>query len=718
MPPVFPFLPPRIAGLAELANNLSWSWNRDARALFRSLDEHLWTSCRYDPLKMLALVPPDRLVQCMSDQDFMTQYDAVMRWHQAERSSDVTWFARSYPALRDRTIAYFCAEFGFYHSVPIYSGGLGVLAGDHCKTASDLGVPIVGVGIFYRGGYFDQRIRQDGWQEETHVQVDPQQMPLEPVDGPDGEPYLTRVPMLGRDVYVRAWRLVAGRVGVYLLDTDLERNHPDDRALLSKLYSGGAEMRLRQEWLLGVGGVRVLRALGIKPSAWHANEGHAAFMFVERVRELVETGRSYDQAVSEVRESSTFTTHTPVAAGHDYFGTDMVAACAGPMWEQMGIDRDTFMRIGENPAGVPNTFHMTVAAIRMSRRVNAVSRSHEAVTRHMWAPLWPKRRESELPISHVTNGVHVATWMANQVIMLLDRHLGDDWGTRADDPVLWERILDLDDTDLWRVHQRLKYSLFGVLRDEAREAFARRERDATQLVGSGVLLDPAALTIGFARRFATYKRAGLIFHDVERLLKILTNSAQPVQIIFSGKAHPADDPAKQLLQEVYQTTRDARFEGRIAFVEDYDMNFAHLLVQGVDLWLNLPRVPLEASGTSGMKAALNGVPQLSTLDGWWAEGFNGQNGWAIKTPVPEDAGPEADGVAAEQLYQLLERNVVPTYYDRDLRSISARWVLAMKHAMRAAGLRFTARRMLLEYATKFYVPSILGESSPDAPPTA
>ncbi|MBW7933887.1 MAG: alpha-glucan family phosphorylase, partial [Gemmatimonadaceae bacterium] len=627
-----------------------------------------------------------------------------------------TWFAQRFPEQATAPIAYFCAEFGLHHTVPIYSGGLGVLAGDHCKTASDLGVPLVGVGLLYRAGYFDQEVRADGWQEDTEMKYDLAQTVLEPVEGPAGAPHLAVVPMAGRDVYVRAWRLRAGRVTIYLLDTDLEQNHRDDRPLLSRLYAGGPEMRLRQEWLLGVGGVRVLRTLGIQPKAWHANEGHAAFMFVERVRELVAAGQPFTDAVKVVRSASTFTTHTPVPAGHDTFTAEQVEACTGPVWEGLGITRDAFLRVGAHPSDGSGAFHMTAAAIRLSRRVNAVSRVHGVVTRKLWASLWPGRREVDLPVTHVTNGVHLATWMSNSVMQLMDAHLGAGWGNRVDDPALWDDVLSLDARALWEAHGRLKRQLLVHMREQARLAFARHTREAARLAGTGVLLDPDALTLVFARRFATYKRANLLFRDVERLLRLVSNPSHPVQLIFAGKAHPADTPGKQMLQEVYQATRDPRFEGRIAFVEDYDMHLAHVLVQGADVWLNVPRIPMEASGTSGMKAALNAVPQLSTVDGWWEEGFNGHNGWAI-APQPGEGAAEEDAAAADQLYELLETEVVPMFYSRDASGLPARWIQTMRHALRAAGLRFTSRRMLMEYVTDYYVPSIRGEQTPDEEPT-
>ncbi|MCA2993247.1 alpha-glucan family phosphorylase [Gemmatimonas sp.] len=706
-------LPGRLAGLAQLAQNLAWSWNRDARSLFKSIDESLWSRTRHNPIRLLQLVQPGRLDELVTDPVFCARYDRAMQWLAAERSDEHTWYARTFPELRGRPVAYFCAEFGIHNSVPIYSGGLGVLAGDHLKTASDLGVPLVAVGILYRNGYFDQRIRVDGWQEDSDARIEFDGVPLVPLPGRDGAHHLVTVNTFGRDIHIRVWKMQVGRVPVYLLDSDLEVNHPEDRPLLSKLYSGGPAMRLRQEWLLGVGGVRALRALGIDPAAWHANEGHAAFMMVERVRELCAGGTAYREAVKQVRNASVFTTHTPVPAGHDHFSVDEVRQCANEYWTEMGIDAETFLRIGFHPESGSGVYHMTAASVRLSRRVNAVSRRHGIVTREMSRSLWPNRDAESIPVGHVTNGVHLATWMATPIMKMLDEHLGPAWG-HSNDPALWEQVLTLDDETLWYTHSRLKNTLMRMVREEARRAFAARQMETTQLVGAGTLLDPNTLTIGFARRFATYKRANLIFRDVERLRRLVTNTQRPVQIVFAGKAHPADTPGKQVLQNVYQFTRDPQFEGRVAFVEDYGMHLAHLLVQGVDLWMNLPRVPLEASGTSGMKAALNGVPQLSTVDGWWEEGFEGNNGWAIEPDVDDDSGMNT----ANRLYELLEQDVVPRFYDRDKNELPRRWLTMMKHAIRVGGQQFTARRMVEQYARAYYAPAILGDSLPDDPPLA
>ncbi len=709
-------LPPRLEGLAALATNLSWSWNRDARSLLRSIDPPLWRETHHNPIALLREVLPSRLERLAQDPDFLGRYDAVMEWMADDRRRDRTWFARRYPSLADRPVAYFCAEFGLHNSVPIYSGGLGILAGDHCKTASDLGLPFVGIGLSYMKGYFDQRLRADGWQEDSDDHVDPVLTPLLELRGPEAEPHLTTVETFGRPVRVRVWTMRVGRIPLYLLDTNLEENDPEDRTLLNKLYAGGPDMRLRQEWLLGVGGVRVLRAVGIDPGVWHANEGHASFMLLERIRELTVAGMPFAQAVDEVRATSLFTTHTPVPAGHDAFDAEHFESCSGPMWEQMGIDRETFLNLGRHVANGDSRFQMTVLAIRLSARVNGVSKRHGKVSREIWQPLWPTLPNDDVPIGSVTNGVHLATWMANEIMALLDRRVGPDWGNRLEDPGLWDQIGQIDPADLWFTHHQLKGAFMGFIREEARKRFAAQWESANQVVAAGTLLHPYALTIGFARRFATYKRASLLFRDPDRLHRLLCDKRRPVQIIFSGKAHPADNPGKEILQQVYRFTHDPFFEGRVAFLEDYDMYLASGLVQGVDLWLNLPRVPLEACGTSGMKAALNGVPQLATIDGWWEEGYDGTNGWAIPYPPTLDDPEEADLSDVDHVYRLLEEEILPLYYDRDQHGVPLGWVDRMRSAMRVAMSRFTARRMLLSYIDQYYVPAMRRDPIVDRPP--
>ncbi|PYP41742.1 MAG: alpha-glucan phosphorylase [Gemmatimonadetes bacterium] len=709
-------LPPRLEGLAAVVTNLSWSWSRDARALLRQIDPPLWRMVRQNPIELLREVPPSRLEQLARDPDFLARYDRVMEWMALDRQQERTWFARRYPLLLERPVAYFCAEFGLHSSVPIYSGGLGVLAGDHCKSASDLGVPLVGVGLSYMKGYFDQRLRSDGWQEDSDDHVDPALTPLVELRGPGGEAWLAVVNTFGRPVHVRVWTMGVGRVTIYLLDTNLEENHPEDRTLLNKLYGGGPDLRLRQEWLLGVGGVRVLRAVGLDPGVWHANEGHASFMLLERVRELTVAGAAWKDAIAEVRRTSVFTTHTPVPAGHDAFDSGQIAQCTGPIWEELGTTKEEVLALGHHP-DQGDGFHMTVLALRLAGRVNGVSERHGHVSRKIWRELWPGRTADEVPIGVVTNGVHLATWMANPIMGLLDRSLGPDWGARLDEPGLWEQLRQLDPGQLWGVHQQLKGTLMGFIREEARRRFAEKWKEAIQVVAAGTLLHPYALTLGFGRRFATYKRAALLFRDVPRLQRLLCNPRRPVQIIFAGKAHPADNPGKEVLQQVYRWTHDPFFQGRVAFLEDYGTGLAQALVEGVDLWLNLPRVPLEASGTSGMKAALNGVPQLATIDGWWEEGYDGSNGWAIPLPPPELTDAEAqDAHDAEELYRLLEEEIVPLYYSRDERDVPVGWTDRMRNALRVAGLRFTARRMVMEYTESYYVPAMRDAPFSDDPP--
>jgi starch phosphorylase len=710
-----PYLPDRIEGLAAVATNLSWSWSREARRLFAMIDEPLWHLTRHNPISLLRRIDPSRLSECARDPKFLALFDRVIEEFERENSPLGSWFAQHYGELLNGPVAYFCAEFGLHNSVPIYSGGLGVLAGDHCKAASDLGIPLVGVGLFYKHGYFDQKLRLDGWQEDSNEEYDISNTPLERVYGPGREDFLTCVRCRGREIQVGAWRMQVGRVPVYLLDTDLEQNAPDDRDLTSKLYAGGPDVRLRQEWILGVGGVRVLRAVGVTPSGWHANEGHAAFMFVERLRELIIQGTAWDDAVQRVRASSVFTTHTPVPAGHDAFSLQQLEECTGPVWQEMGATREAFMGIGRHPTEGDDRFHMTVAALRLSKYVNGVAKRHGETSRQIWASLWPNHDVEDVPIGHVTNGVHMKTWLAREVAELLDNHVGADWQSRVDDDAMWEQVLGFDDAKLWDAHVRMKTLLMNFIREEARRRWSRHWKEATHVVGAGTLLTPTALTIGFARRFATYKRADLVFRDIERLRALLVNPARPVQIIFAGKAHPADTPGKEVLRSVYGYTRDPRLEGRVAFIEDYELHLAHRLVQGVDLWLNLPRVPLEASGTSGMKAALNGVPQLSTLDGWWHEGYDGQNGWAIP-PASSRATP--DEWDAERFYAILEEQVVPLFYSRDESGLPRGWILTMKHAMQMAGQQFTARRMLRQYVERYYAPAMRGVLDSDDPPAA
>ncbi len=712
LPPLPNHLPERIRSLADITHNLWWSWQLDARELFHRIDHRLWEGTRHNAVEFLRQVAPDRLEHRAKDPAFLERYDQVMHRFGLLSRRDDTWFASRYPQLLNRSIAYFSAEFALHRSLPIYSGGLGVLAGDHCKEASDLGVPLVGVGLYYHGGYFDQRLGLDGWQRDSDDPVDPTMNPAVRVNGADGGPGLAAVTISGREVRIGAWRVMVGRVPVYLLDTDLDSNDPADRQLTARLYTSAPEWRLRQEWVLGVGGVRVLRALGIQPDVWHANEGHAAFMYVERMRELIGTGLSPSQAGDQIRATSVFTTHTPVPAGHDVFSAAEIEQVTGPFWNTMGMTRDQFMALGSPGANDPR-FEMTVLSLRLAGRVNAVSARHREESRRIWRWVWGNTPVAEIPIDFVTNGVHLGTWMARPIRELLAEALGPDWESQADPAAIAAAVHGLDDARLWAVHESLRHLLFHYVREEARHRWRDYWKDPAKLAGAGALLSPNVLTLGFARRFATYKRADLLFRDPERLRRLLTDPRYPVQIIFSGKAHPADEPGKRVLQRVFMAAQDPSFEGRIAFLEDYELHLAQRMVAGIDLWINLPRIPLEACGTSGMKAALNGVPQLSTVDGWWAEGYTGENGWAIPLPTGEGEPEQQD---MEHLFDLLENQVVPLYYDRVPGRHSAEWVHMMKAAMAVAVERFTTRRMLETYVTRYYVPAAAGEVSPGQPP--
>ncbi len=707
-------LPERIHGLANLTRNLWWSWQLDARELFHRIDHQLWESTRHNAVEFLRQVAPERLEKRAQDPAFLELYDAVLRRFGQLADRNGTWFASRYPELLDRSIAYFSAEFALHRSLPIYSGGLGVLAGDHCKEASDLGVPLIGIGLYYQGGYFDQQIGLDGWQRDSDDPIDPTVNPVVRVNAPGGGPCLVPLTISGREVQIGTWRVMVGRVPVYLLDTDLDCNDPADRKLTARLYTSAPEWRLRQEWVLGVGGVRVLRALGINPEIWHLNEGHAAFMYVERLRELRQKGVTLSTAENQIRASSVFTTHTPVPAGHDVFTTEQIEQVTGSFWNTMEITREQFMGLGNTGPSDPR-YEMTVLSLRLAGRVNGVSARHREESRRIWRWVWGNKPAAEIPIGYVTNGVHLGTWMARPIRNLIAEALGEgpDWETRVDSRTIAEAARGLDDDRLWAVHEGLRYLLFHYIREEARHRWRDYWKDPAKLAGSGALLSPNVLTLGFARRFATYKRADLLFRDPERLRRLLTNPRRPVQIIFAGKAHPADEPGKRVLQRIFMAAQDATFEGRIAFLEDYEIHLAQRMVAGVDAWVNLPRVPLEACGTSGMKAALNGVPQLSTLDGWWAEGFTGANGWAIPL-APPDVDPEPSDM--ENLFRILENEVVPRYYDRLPGKSSAAWVHMMKSALAVTVERFTTRQMLQNYVTNYYVPAAVGGALPGEPP--
>jgi glycogen phosphorylase len=703
--PEFPVIPDRLRRLPELARDLWWTWHPIAREVFRTLDYPLWRQTAHNPVLMLRLLSPEMLALAGKDDKFLAIYDAAIDALDGARSARDTWWLSRYPQAPG-PIAYFSAEFALHQSLPIYAGGLGVLAGDHCKEASDLGIPLVGVGFMYPQGYFHQTVSPEGWQQEIYERLNWTDAPIEAAITPDGKPCVIAVPLGNRSVLVSVWRVRLGRVKLYLLDTDLEENAPWDRELSARLYGGDRETRVQQEIILGIGGVRALKAMGSAPAVWHLNEGHAAFVVLQRIRDLIEAGDSFDSALEEVRRTTMFTTHTPVPAGHDAFPFNLVETHLAGAWGTLGAYRDAFMALGHYDNGSGPLFNMTALALRTAGSVNAVSQLHGQVTRDMWGPIWPGTPDEERPVRAITNGVHTPTWLSAEMTRLFDDHLDPDWRERHDDPALWARILDISDEDLWGARQALRNYLFAFIRERARQRWKEERVSVARVVAAGTLLDPNALTIGFARRFTGYKRPELIFSNPDRLIGILTASRRPVQIVFAGKAHPADEGGKHHLQQVYRRAIDPIFGGRIAFVDDYDLHVAHFLVQGCDVWLNNPRKPLEASGTSGMKASVNGVPHLSIGDGWWAEGYTGENGWVIEGSATTGNQDDVDASDAEALYQLLEREVVPTFYDRGQDGVPRRWLSIVRQAILTVTPRFSARRMVKQYAEEMYGPAM------------
>ena len=703
-------LPERINRLEALARDLWWSWTPPARNVFRQLDYALWRSTAHNPVRMLQLLTPDVLERAMARPEWLANYDAAVSRLDAMRASHFTWCHREHGDLVGKQIAYFSAEFALHQSLPIYAGGLGVLAGDHCKEASDLGVPLIGVGFMYPQGYFHQSLTADGWQQEVYEKLNWTSAPVEPAITPDGKPCITAVPLGNRTVLVAVWRVRVGRVVLYLLDTDLEENAPWDRDLSARLYGGDRETRVQQEIILGVGGVRVLKAMGYHPAVYHLNEGHAAFVVLQRIRDLCEAGANFEKALDEVRRTTVFTTHTPVAAGHDAFPFSLVETHLAGAWGDLGGYREQFLALGHHDNGSGAMFNMTALAMRASGAVNGVSRLHGEVTKQMWQTIWPGVPGEKLPIRSITNGVHVSTWVSSEIGALLERHLGPNWLDAHDDPAVIDRVMDIPDDELWSARQALRLFLFNFIRERARTRWMHEHVSAAMVVAAATLFDQNSLTIGFARRFTSYKRPELIFSDADRLAKILTAPGRAVQIVFAGKAHPADDVGKHHLQQIFRRALDPKFGGRIGFVDDYDLHVAHFLVQGCDVWMNNPRKPMEASGTSGMKAAINGTPHMSIGDGWWAEGFTGENGWLIEGRAdPNDQGAQ-DWADAQALYSLIEEQLVPTFYERDAHGIPRRWLQIVKQSIRTVLPGFSARRMVKDYVRDMYLPAVRRET--------
>ncbi len=695
-------IPERIGRLGELAYNLWWSWHPEAQRLYSDVDPDLWEMVYHNPVKFLNEVRQSSLKAAAEKPDYLALYDPVMAELDTYMSAPVTWYSEAHPGI-EGPVAYFSFEFGLHESLPIYSGGLGVLAGDHTKGASDLGVPMVFVGYLYPQGYFRQVIDANGWQEAVYNKLDFDDVPVLPAVGPDGGEVVVEVQLPGRSVYAKVYRIQVGRFTLFMLDTDIHPNASADRELSARLYGGDQEMRVTQEIVLGIGGVRALRAMGINPHAWHMNEGHATFLVLELARERVlQAGETFKEALKEVSSRTIFTTHTPVAAGNDTFPLDLMDKYFSGFWSQLGIDREDFMDLGREGQPWGPSFGMTVLALNGSTYHNGVSKLHGRVSRNMWHWLWPNLPLDQVPIGSITNGVHTGTWLAAELNDFYTKYLGEGWYQHVDDLSIWSPIYDALDSELWAIHQKLKRDLIEFARGRL---IAWYNRTGTPLPNVP-MLDPEALTIGFARRFATYKRATLIFSDAQRLSGILNRPGQPVQIIFAGKSHPKDEPGKQFIQQVNWAAKHEGFQGKIVFLEEYDMNVARYMTHGVDVWLNTPRRPHEASGTSGMKASLNGVPNCSILDGWWAEGYNGKNGWAIGEAVEYGNPNEQDWHDVESLYSLLEEQIVPRFYDRNKSGLPDAWLATMKEAIVTLAPTFSIARQVKEYTDKYYVPAM------------
>lgn len=699
---LFTPIPERIARLRKLAYNLWWTWHPEAQELYRQIDPELWEMDNHNPVDFLRDVRQRKLEEAAANPDYLKRYDAVMKSLDDYMTATKTWYTEHHGNATDVQIAYFSAEFGLHESLPIYSGGLGILAGDHVKEASDMGLPFVAVGFIYPQGYFRQRLDASGWQQAEYNKLNFADVPAIPALDPEGREVVVEVELPGRTIYAKVYKFQVGRVNLYLMDTDIHPNSPQDRELSARLYGGDQEMRISQELVLGVGGVRALRRLGYKPNVWHMNEGHSAFLVLELCRELVAQGMSFEEAMQHVKSHCVFTTHTPVPAGNDAFPLPLMEKFFWSYWPQLNLTRDEFMALALQEQQWGPTFAMTALALRFSEYRNGVSKLHGHVARGMWQWLYPGKSQDEVPIGSITNGVHTATWLAPELRALYDAYLGKNWEERLNDPKIWQKVYQIPDEVFWQTHQQLKRRMIALARQRLQAHYRHVGRSAPVWP----VLDEQVLTIGFARRFATYKRATLIFKDLERLKYLLNRPDKPIQIIFAGKAHPKDDPGKHFIQQVYQLAMQPGLAGKIVFLEEYDIAVGRALVQGVDVWLNTPRRPYEASGTSGMKASLNGVPNCSVLDGWWPEAYNGKNGWAIGEAREYLSQEEQDWNDAQSLYHLLEHEIAPRYYEgRDANGVPTAWVQICKEAIATVAPVFSLRRMLTEYVEQFYLPA-------------
>ena len=704
---VNPQLPKRIEKLSEIANNLWWSWNTEFLRLFRKIDKDLWEKSGKNPIKFLKEVSQEKLETASKDLIFLHEYDKNVENFESYMESKDTWFANKYPENKKDLIAYFSAEYGLDETIPIYSGGLGILSGDHLKSASDLGIPLVAVGLLYKNGYFHQKINGNGEQETEYHDIDIHDLPIHPVKTEEGEDLIIYLKFPKRRIYLKVWQINVGRVKLYLLDSDIEKNNPEDRDVTLRLYGGDQEMRIRQEIVLGMGGVNLLtRALKLEPTIYHMNEGHSSFLILELIKNVIKEKQvSFEVARDIVSSQTVFTTHTPVPAGNDIFPISLVEKYFKDFWPRLAITREEFLKMGMKPCqDLENGFNMGILALKVAGKKNGVSKLHGAVSRELFADVWPEIAANESPIGYVTNGIHTCSWLAPNLKQLYNKYLIPYWQDKIQYDYVWEKIKNIPDEKLWEAHQARKEKLLNIVKNNVTERLRRSGYNYEDINSITSKLNPNALTIGFARRFATYKRATLIFKDLERITQILNDESRPVQLIFAGKAHPKDIEGQNLIKRIHEISMMPQFKGKIFLLEGYDINVARHLISGVDVWLNNPRRPMEASGTSGEKASVNGVVNFSILDGWWAEGYNQKNGWAIGTNAEYMSYEEQDKADSESIYNTLENKVIPAYYNKQQDGISKEWLTLMKNSIISTGGNYSTARMLVDYTKQLYIP--------------
>ena len=704
---VNPQLPKRIGKLSEIANNLWWSWNTEFLRLFKIIDRDLWETCEKNPVKFLKRVSQDRLEAVVENTDFLREYDRLAKEFDDYVTSKNTWFSNKYPENKKDLIAYFSAEYGLDQTIPIYSGGLGILSGDHLKSASDLGIPLVAVGLLYKNGYFHQKINGNGEQETEYNNIELSNLPINPVKDENGEELKIYVKFEKRKVYLKVWQINVGRIKLYLLDSDIDENTPEDREATLRLYGGDQEMRIKQEIILGMGGTNLLtRALGLNPTVYHMNEGHSAFLILELIKNIIKEKKVSFEVAKDIASSKTvFTTHTPVPAGNDIFPIGLVEKYFKEFWPRLGLDREEFLKLGMKPCTeLEPGFNMGIFALKVAGKKNGVSNLHGAVSRELFGDVWPEIAANESPITYVTNGIHTCSWLAPSLKELYNKYLIPYWQDNIYKDEVWENINNIPNQELWGIHQKRKQKLLDIVKENTTNRLRKSGYSYEEINEITSKLNPNALTIGFARRFATYKRATLIFKDLERITQILNNADRPVQLIFAGKAHPADKEGQDLIKRIHEISMMPQFKGKIFLLENYNIAMSRYLVSGVDVWLNNPRRPMEASGTSGQKASVNGVINFSVLDGWWAEGYNQENGWTIGTNAEFTSYEEQDIADSQSMYRTLEEKIIPTYYEKDENGISEKWMKIMKNSITSTGGKYSTSRMLVDYTNNLYIP--------------